>query len=43
MSGRNNFISKAMNLVINCDKMVGGEFEKSFANLTEILASTPKS
>ena len=43
MSGRNNFMSKAMNLIINCDKMVGGEFEKSFANLSGILASTPKS
>jgi hypothetical protein len=33
MYGHNNFIGKAINLVINSDKMVGEQFEKSLANL----------
>ncbi len=33
MSGKNNFIGKAMSLVMNCDKMVGGQFEKGLANM----------
>ena len=43
MSGHNNFMGKAMGLIINCDKMVGGQFEQGFANLKAIVASTPKS
>ena len=37
MFGANNFMAKAVNLVINCDKMVGGQFEQGFANLKEVL------
>jgi uncharacterized protein YndB with AHSA1/START domain len=33
MSGKNNFMGKAFSLFMNCDKMVGGEFEKGLANL----------
>jgi len=33
MSGKNNFVGKAVGLVMNCDKMVGGMFEKGLANL----------
>ncbi len=40
MSGRNNFIGKAVGLFMNCDKMVGGQFEKGFANL-KALVETP--
>ncbi len=36
MSGQNNFIAKAMGLVIDCDKMVGDMFEKGLANLKSI-------
>lgn len=36
MAGKNNFICKAMGLFINCDKMVGGEFEKGLANLNSV-------
>lgn len=36
MSGKNNFVSKAFGLIMNCDKMVGGEFEKGLANLKSI-------
>lgn len=33
MSGRNNYIGKLIGLVMNCDKMVGGQFEEGLANL----------
>ncbi len=43
MSGENSFIGKAMSLVINCDKMVGEQFEKGLANITSAVSakSTP--
>lgn len=33
MTGHNNFVAKAVGLVMNCDKMVGGYFETGLANL----------
>ena len=33
MSGENGFVGKAFSLVMNSDKMVGGEFEKGLADL----------
>ncbi len=33
MYGKNNFISKAINLVVNCEKMVGAQFEQGLKNL----------
>ena len=36
MAGRNNFMSKAMGLFMNCDKMVGGQFETGLANLRAV-------
>src|SRR5262249_10520255 len=39
MSGHNNLIGKAMGLVMNCDKMVGGQFEKGLASLKSIAES----
>ncbi len=41
MSGHNNFVSKAMCLIMNCDKMVGGKFEEGFANLKTVVTSKP--
>jgi hypothetical protein len=41
MSGNNNFIAKAIGLIIDCDKMVGGYFEKGLANL-KTLSETPQ-
>jgi hypothetical protein len=43
MFGRNNFMSKCMGLIMNCDKMVGGQFEKGFANLKAIVETPAKS
>lgn len=40
MSGKNNFVGKLMSVFINCDKMVGGEFEKGLGDL-KALAEKP--
>jgi hypothetical protein len=42
MSGRNNFITKAIGLFMNCDKMVGDQFEKGLANLEAQAAAELK-
>jgi len=39
MSGHNNFVAKAMSLVMNMDKMVGGNFEKGLADLDVVTAA----
>jgi hypothetical protein len=41
MSGKNNFMGKAMSLFIDCDKMMGGEFEKGLANMKKVVESQP--
>jgi uncharacterized protein YndB with AHSA1/START domain len=33
MTGKNNFIGKAFHLMIDCDKMIGKDFEQGLANL----------
>ena len=42
MSGHNNFLAKAVSLAVNCDKMVGGQFEKGLADLKTIVEAAPK-
>ena len=42
MSGKNNFIGKAMCLVMNMDKMVGGQFDQGLASMKYIVESGPK-
>lgn len=42
MTGENNFIGKAMCLVMNMDKMVGGQFEAGFASLKSIVEKPAK-
>jgi hypothetical protein len=42
MSGRNNFIAKAMCLFMNMDKMVGGQFEKGLAQMKSITEAAPR-
>ena len=42
MSGRNGFIGKAFSLFMNCDKMVGGQFEQGFENLKKAVALPEK-
>lgn len=36
MTGHNNFAAKAVGLVMNCDKMIGGYFEKGLAQLKAV-------
>jgi hypothetical protein len=42
MSGKNNFMGKAFGLFVNCDKMVGGDFEKGLATMKSV-AETARS
>ena len=42
MTGNNNFITKAFGLVMNMDKLVGGDFEKGLAQLKPVVESAPK-
>lgn len=37
MEGKNNFIGKAISLFMDCDKMIGGQFEQGFANMKEVV------
>ncbi len=42
MAGQNGFLLKAMGLLMNCEKMIGGQFEQGFANLKSIIESPVK-
>lgn len=37
MYGSNNFVGKAFDLLMNMDKMVGGEFEKGLADIKQVV------
>jgi hypothetical protein len=39
MSGKNNFIAKAISLFIDCDKMVGEQFEIGLASMKAVVES----
>ena len=41
MSGKNNFMSKAFGLFVDCEKMVGGQFEKGLSQLRSVVESVP--
>lgn len=43
MSGKNNFIGKAISLFMDCDAMIGGEFEKGLASLKSIVEAEQQS
>jgi hypothetical protein len=42
MSGKSNFMLKAMKLFMDMDKMVGGDFEKGLAAMKGVVESAPK-
>ena len=42
MFGANNFMAKAMHLVINMDKMIGGQFDRGLASMKSIVETAPK-
>lgn len=37
MDGKNNFMGKLIGLVMNCEKMVGEQFEKGLAKLKTVV------
>ena len=39
MAGKNSFAGKMFGLLMNCDKMVGGQFEKGLASLKTVVES----
>lgn len=43
MTGTNNFMGKAMSLIMNCDKMLGTQFEEGFANLSKVVSAKKSS
>ncbi len=43
MFGTNNFIAKAVGLFMDCEKMVGGQYEQGLANLKSVLEGAPQS
>ena len=42
MTGKNNFIGKAFGLFVDCDKMVGSQFEKGLASMKALAESAAK-
>lgn len=42
MTGEKNFIAKAVGLVMNVDKMVGGQFETGLARMKSVVEAAPK-
>lgn len=43
MLGKNNFIAKAMSLFMDCEKMVGGQFDQGLAALKQIAEAESRS
>ncbi len=39
MFGKNNFMGKAFGLVVNCDKMIGQDFEQGLASMKSVVES----
>ena len=42
MDGHNGFLGKMFHLVMNMDKVVGGDFERGLANLKTVAESAPR-
>ena len=40
MSGKYNFVGKAVNLIINCDRMVAGQFDQGLAQMKRLAEAT---
>jgi hypothetical protein len=43
MAGQNNFMAKAMCLVMNMDRMIGGQFDTGLASLKSLAEASAKS
>jgi len=42
MAGENSFMAKAVTLIMNCDKMVGGQYEKGLAEIKSLSEAAAK-
>lgn len=42
MTGKNNFMAKAIQLFMNMDKMIGGQFEQGLAQMKSVVEAAPK-
>jgi len=42
MTGKNNFMAKAISLFMDCDAMIGGQFEKGLASMKSIAEGAAK-
>ena len=42
MAGHNNFMFKAVGLFMDCDKMIGGNFEQGLASMKSAVEGAPK-
>ncbi len=42
LAGNNDFVSKAVHLIMNMDRMVGGQFEEGLAGLKTVAETAPK-
>lgn len=42
MMGKNNYMGKVIGLIMNCEKMVGTQFENGLADLKAIVETKPK-
>jgi hypothetical protein len=42
IAGKNNLIGKAIGLVFDCEKMIGGNYEQGLANIKSIVEDTAK-
>ena len=41
MDGNNDFMGKAMSLVMDMDKMIGNDFEKGLAQMKKVAEAAP--
>jgi hypothetical protein len=41
MAGKNNFMAKAISLFMDCEKMVGDQFDQGLANMKKIVEAKP--
>jgi hypothetical protein len=41
MYGENNFLAKAISLVMNCEEMIGGYYEKGLAQMKSLVEAKP--
>jgi hypothetical protein len=40
MTGKNSFVAKIFGLIVNCDKMIGCQFEKGLAAMKSVVESS---